>query len=175
MKFKYSIYAVIFLLMPFIAHAENEGRFYALTEAGQTKLAANTSSDYSFTSNSWNIGLGYEQDKTSMEFTYGSALSLSETYNGSTTELNFNNYTFVLNYKLWNTGNFRPFVGLGRMGGTRSYTGESDVEYSRNIYDLGLEVPLDDNSAIRIRYLRSFKLENYVTFSTISVGLLYRF
>ena len=175
MKFKNSIYAVFFLLSPFIAHAENEGRFYAVTEAGQTKMTAPTTTNYSFTSNSWNVGLGYEQDHSSIEFTYGSAISLSSTYGNSTSDYDLSNYTFVYNYKLWNTGNFRPFVGLGRYGGTLAVTGQTDLDYAYSIFDAGLEVPLDDNSSIRFKYMKTYNAAGYTSFQVYLLGLMYRF
>lgn len=175
MKFKYSIYAVIFLLIPFVAHAENEGRFYAVTEAGQTKMTAPTTTAYSITSNSWDLGFGYEKDKHAVELTYGNGINYSQTYSSSTSSFGLTNYTVVYNYKLWNTGNIRPFVGIGYYGGTFSATGSSDVEYSYNMYNVGVEVPLDDSSSIRFKYLRTYNDTGYTSFQAYSIGLMYRF
>jgi len=162
-------------LISLASYADDKGHFYALTEAGQTKITAASSSSYSISSNSWDVGIGYEAGNHQLEFTAGSAFSLSASSGDSTSSINFSNSILVYHYKIINSGNFRPFIGFGRYGGTLSVTGSTDEAYSRNIYDLGIEVPLDDNSSVRFKYLKSLEVTGYASFSAFNVGLLYRF
>jgi len=174
MKIKHILFSTFFFVS-LLSHAENDGRFFAVTEAGQTKLAAPTTSSYSFTSNSWDVGIGYENGSHQLEFTAGSAMSLSSTTGGTTTSYDLSSYSYIYNYKILTSGNFRPFIGFGRYGGTQTVTSGTAETYSRNIYDLGIEVPLDDNSSIRLKYLKSLEVTGYTTISAVMLGLLYRF
>lgn len=158
-----------------LSHADEKNGFYVVAEAGSTEMAAPSTSKYSITSNSYNFGAGYEVDSLSVEFTYGNGFNLSSTIGSTTTELSLSNYTLVVNYKILNSGNFRPFVGIGRYGGTTSFTGYASEDYSRNMWNVGVEVPLDNTTSIRAKYIKTFELTGYVGFTSYSLGLLYRF
>jgi hypothetical protein len=155
--------------------ADEKSGFFVIADTGVTKLSAPSTTEYSLSSNSYNLGLGFESGRTSVEFTYGSGFYLSSTYGSSTETFEITNWTLALNYKILNEGNFRPYIGLGRYGGTVNITGQSSENYGRNIYNVGLEIPLDTTSSIRIKYFQSFELSGYGTYSGTSAGLLYRF
>jgi len=174
--FKISIFTISLLLPLLSFSADNKG-FYVVGEAGSTELSSSSTSttSVSVTSNSYNLGLGYEVDKMSVEYTYGSAGYVSTTVGTTTSTVELTNWTLVANYKLLNTGNFRPYIGIGRYGGTVNLTGYSSVDYSRNIWNAGLEIPLDNASSVRLKYFKSFEVTGYAGFSGYSAGLMYRF
>jgi outer membrane protein W len=174
--FKTSFFTLIFLLPLLAFSAENKG-FYVVGDAGSTELSApsNSTTSVSVTSNSYNLGLGYEVDKWSVEYTLGSAAYVSSTVGTTTSTVELTNWTLVANYKILNTGNFKPYIGIGRYGGTINLTGYSSEDYSRNIWNAGVEIPLDTTSSLRVKYFKSFEVTGYAGFSGFSAGLMYRF
>lgn len=169
-----TILLLLFIISTSATADENKG-FYVVAEAGSTEMKAPTTTKYTISSNSYNFGAGYEVDSLSAEFTYGSGFKLSSTYGTSTSTIELSNWTIVLNYKILNSGNFRPFIGVGRYGGTVNITGYGSEEYSRNLWNLGIEIPLDTTTSIRAKYLKTFDVSGYTGFTNYSLGLLYRF
>jgi hypothetical protein len=165
----------VFSITPLVTMASEKNGFYVVAEAGTTEMKAPTTTTISITSNSYNFGAGYEADSLSGEFTYGSGFNLSSTYGSSTSTFELSNWTVVLNYKILNLGNFRPFLGVGRYGGTVTTTSGSGGDYSRNMWNVGVEVPLDSTTSIRGKYLKTFDVSGYTGFTNYSLGLLYRF
>ena len=166
------------LLLPVLCFSAETKGFFVVGEAGSTELSStsvSTKSVSSVTSNSYNLGLGYEVDKWSVEYTFGSAGYVSSTVGKVTTTVDLTNWTFVVNYKILNSGNFRPFIGFGSYGGTVNLTGNSSEDYSRNIWNAGFEIPLDNSSTVRLKYFKSVQDTKYVGFSGFSAGLMYRF
>lgn len=158
-----------------LSHADEKKGFYVSAEAGSTKMKAPTTTTISVTSNSYNFGVGYEADSLSGEFTYGSGFNLSSTYGSSTSTFELSNWTVVFNYKILNTGNFKPFVGIGRYGGTVTTTSGTGGDYSRNMWNVGVEIPLDSTTSIRGKYIKTFDVTGYTGFTNYSFGLMYRF
>jgi len=165
------------LFFPLLAFSADNKGFYVAGDAGQTKLSSSGTSttSISVTSNSYNLGLGYEVDNMSVEYSFGSAAYVSSTVGTTTSTVELTNWTLVANYKLLNTGNFKPYLGLGRYGGTVNLTGYSSQDYSRNIWNAGVEIPLDNTSSLRVKYFKSFEVSGYAGFSGYSAGLIYRF
>ena len=174
--FKVSIFTLS-LLFPLLSFSADNKGFYVVGDAGSTELSSSGTSttSVSVTSNSYNLGLGYEVDKWSVEYTLGSAAYVSTTIGTTTTTVELTNWTLVANYKILNTGNFKPYIGMGRYGGTINITGYSSEDYSRNIWNAGAEIPLDKTSSLRVKYFKSFEVSGYAGFSGYSAGLMYRF
>jgi hypothetical protein len=165
----------VLFISPVATMASEKNGFYVIAEAGTTEMKAPTTTTYTISSNSYNFGAGYEVDSLSAEFTYGSGFKLSSTIGSSSETLELTNWTLALNYKILNSGNFRPYIGVGRYGGSVNITGYASQEYSRNLWNLGIEVPLDNTTSIRAKYLKTFDVSGYTGFTTYSLGLLYRF
>jgi len=176
MKLKKIFFLIVVCVFPAIVFADDIKRYYAVSEIGTTTYAA---SSYTLTGNSWNIGLGYEVDSLSAELLIGSAFRLRETYGASSYDYSFTTTSLFLNYKIINSGNFRPFIGIGSVSGTRTIEVNGATTYSdsgsRFVYDLGLEVPLDDNSSIRFKYISTTPQVGYADYSSANIGLLFRF
>jgi len=172
---KISVFTLSLLFHLLSFSADNKG-FYVVGDAGSTELSPRSSStSVSVTSNSYNFGLGYEVDNWAVEYMTGSAAYVSTTIGTTASTVELTNWTLVANYKLLNTGNFKPFIGIGRYGGTVNMTGYSSEDYSRNIWNAGIEIPLDNSSSLRVKYFKSFEVTEYAGFSGYSAGLIYRF
>jgi outer membrane protein W len=153
--------------------------FYAVSELGTTTYQS-ANQDFELTGNSWNLGLGYEFNSGfSAELFFGSAFRLKETYPSGSYDFNFTTASLYLNYKIINSGNYRPFIGIGSVSGTRTIQVNGATTFSesgnRFVYDIGVEIPLDDNSSIRFKYASSTKQTDENNFSSANAGLLFRF
>jgi len=177
MKFKCLFLWFFVICLPSVVFAEDIKRYYAVSEIGTTTSA--NSNSYTLTGNSWGVGLGYEVDKFSIEFLVGSAFRLKESYRANSYDYSFTTTALLLNYKIIDSGNFRPFVGIGTVGGNRKIVQNGATIFSesgsRAVYDLGIEIPLDDNSVVRLKYISTTKKTGYSDISSYNAGLLFRF
>ena len=150
--------AICSILIMSSAHAADfKPGFYAVGSAGETKFVSSTNTSASVTSNSYIFSLGYEiTPALAIEGGYGNLYTYNYTYSSTFySKVALDAFTLSAVYKPF-PGKITPLLSVGTLSGTETYNtssyGTGSYSYSDTIYGLGLEVPLDERSAIRLNY-----------------------
>ena len=159
---------------------EYKSGFYAVANAGTSKQTLGSSR---VSSNIYELGGGYEFNKNfAAEIAYGSMSSFGIATSTAASDYSVNAFHYSLLGKLPVSENFIPFVSFGRVQGTESVTtsgtasANSTSSGGRYVYGLGIEVPLEQRTALRFQTFTSTSSSTTSTkWNVFMAGLLVRF
>ncbi len=159
------------------SNARAEGSFYGIANMGTTSF--DTGEDMKFSGNSWNFGIGYQINKFSFELLYGSMFHLGWDDSSEKTVLDLTSTTYLLNYKIFDAGTFQPVIGIGQTNPNFSLKTDGVENASdgktRNIYIIGLDIPLEERTYLTFRYTNTFGDKAEGQISNSSIGAIFKF
>ena len=160
-----------------VSNARAEGVFYGIANMGSTTF--DTGEDLKISGNSWNFGIGYQINKFSFELLYGSMFHLGTEDPSSKMTIDLTSTTYLLNYKIFDGGTFQPVIGIGQTN--PSFSMKMDGEETagdgktRNIYIIGLDIPLEERTFLTFRYTNTFGDKAEGQISNSSIGAIFKF
>jgi opacity protein-like surface antigen len=168
-----------FFLAMSSAHSQesSEAGFYGFVSAGPTTF--NYPSGFSVETNGYQLGLGYELNKSfALETSYGSLynIGISNSSASESSEMTMYNFSGVFRMP---GEKFTPYLKGGISSFTSDYQsssfGSGSVSSALWTYGAGGELNLDKRTALRLEYMSTVKRAGYVDGNVIQVGIMSRF
>ena len=173
------IAASVLFLVASSAYSQESSQagFYGFVTAGPTTF--NYPSGVSIETNGYQLGLGYEFNKSlAIETSYGSLfnLGISNSSSSETSEMTMYNFSGVFRIP---GEKITPYLKGGISSFTSDYQSSSfgSASYSSATwtYGVGGELNLDMRTALRLEYMSTLKQAGYVDGNVIQIGIMSRF